>query len=89
MNEDHFLATLFDFVDVLMHTNNIEILDAICSSWQFDQTEDHSINCCRVMGLFVATLPVKSKLPSRSLLFDLAQVHFCNLNENDLWKGLK
>jgi hypothetical protein len=84
-----FLRALYDCVEVFMATNNLEVLDAMCAAWIFDETNKEGNDIDRTLGLFTATLPVRSKLPSRKILLDEAKIYFVKENKSGyLWEGL-
>jgi hypothetical protein len=81
---DEVLDAIYTFCDVLMHEQNIAVLDSVCGSWPIDDAIETNLD--QVLGVLTATLPIKSRLPSRDVLLKRARLVYGN--DSGLFDGL-
>jgi hypothetical protein len=81
---DEVLDAIYSFCDVLMHEQNMAVLDAVCMSWPIDDGIETNLN--QVLGVLTATLPVRSRLPSRDVMLKRARLVYGN--DGGMFDGL-
>ena len=78
------LDAIYAFCDVLMHEQNMAVLDSVCRSWPIDDSIETNLN--QVLGVLTATLPVRSRLPSRDVMLKRARLVYGN--DGGMFDGL-
>ena len=81
---DEVLDAIYAFCDVLMHEQNMAVLDSVCGAWPIDDGIETNLD--QILGVLTATSPVKSRLPSRDTLLKRARLVYGN--DGGLFDGL-
>ena len=82
---DRNIDVINEFCDLLIDDGNMAVLDSICRAWPVGHTKSEA-GLNDLLSVLTATLPVRSRLPSRNVM--LKRAEFVYGNENGLFDGL-